>query len=1004
MKKLWILTTTLTMAFFILNPVLSQEKYAVIITGDYAATNGTWAVANGVTDNSPMEEFWNDTYLMWELLHDRGYSYDNIYVLFADGIDYTFFGQDDRYKASKYGQDFVTDLSATKENVIEVLTGLADGSNGYPQLTEDDFFYLYTFDHGYYTLGVPWNPGIRHTLLCLLGYDWTTPVEEWDEEHSIADFELQALLENINASKKLVIMQQCYSGGFIPWLEGPNTIIVTAASELKKANRSDQLYYDGISEPCDPAPGTVFTIDSEHEVYMGSNHQYVHGEFNLHLINSLQGKTPDGITSYVVPGYQDFPLSDADVNNDDIVSISESYDWIYSFNSRMRNPIFSYQDCDDPQLSHSNKLADYTSLEYPTLIFENIGSGDGIAVQHRGIIGISKDIHVTSGNQLQFLSNAIVYLLNDVKLIIDAGASLDLQNDVTIIGQSINNQIIVNGGINIGDNVTFTSEGVKWDLYLKNYELETVFENTTFERCKLHNYGESLTIYNSLFDDCYILYSHRGKVNINNTVFDRTWLYLENIEDNQNLAKVSGCSFTTDITMAAIDLWNYNLYIIENNTIDGYYNGIQILQSGFGDSKKNMINDNTITNCTQRGILAYSTRGAIFKNYISNNSYGVWLGNYSSIGLYGYSGAANPAQTQEIRENDSYEVYASQYSFPFYFRYNVIVDDGNIGGEEDALVFHNGGNMSIKDVRYNCWEEIPGSFNPLQDLYGGAYIWEPTWCPGSGSGTASNPDEDMFEIAGNLFEVEDYTGAKTMYETLIEQYPQSKYAKAAMQELFALEKFVTNDYNSLKQYYNANATIQAYPYLAKTGDYMVSKCDIKLENWPAAISYYESIILDPETMEDSIFAIVDLGYVYFVMENSGYKSAYTGNLVQYKPESKEMFFDYRNYLLSFIPGDQISETMKGNITGLKAGALLQNVPNPFKGNTQIWYKLESESTIELNVYNYTGQLIRSISERTKTKGNHFIDFDATGLKNGIYFYSININGQVTDTKKMTIMK
>ncbi|MFU8844177.1 MAG: hypothetical protein ACNA7V_10265 [Bacteroidales bacterium] len=60
MKKLWILTTTLTMAFFILNPVLSQEKYAVIITGDYAATNGTWAVANGVTDNSPMEEFWNE--------------------------------------------------------------------------------------------------------------------------------------------------------------------------------------------------------------------------------------------------------------------------------------------------------------------------------------------------------------------------------------------------------------------------------------------------------------------------------------------------------------------------------------------------------------------------------------------------------------------------------------------------------------------------------------------------------------------------------------------------------------------------------------------------------------------------------------------------------------------------------------------------------------------------------------------------------------------------------
>ena len=39
MKKLRILTTTFILALFTLNPVLSQEKYAVIITGDYAATD-----------------------------------------------------------------------------------------------------------------------------------------------------------------------------------------------------------------------------------------------------------------------------------------------------------------------------------------------------------------------------------------------------------------------------------------------------------------------------------------------------------------------------------------------------------------------------------------------------------------------------------------------------------------------------------------------------------------------------------------------------------------------------------------------------------------------------------------------------------------------------------------------------------------------------------------------------------------------------------------------------
>ncbi len=245
MKNLWIITATLFITLFIFTHSFSQEKYAIIITGDYAAVNGTWSIANGVSDN-PMEEFWNDTYLMWELLYDMGFSFDNIYVLFADGEDYIFDGQNNRYKALYNGQDYVTDLAATKENVETVLTGLAEGTNGYPQVTEDDFFFLFTFDHGSYTTGVDWDPGERHTLLCLIGYDFTIPPEEWDEEHSIADFEMQALLGNINAVKKLVVMQQCYSGGFIPYLEGSNSIICTAASELKAANRVDELYFDDI--------------------------------------------------------------------------------------------------------------------------------------------------------------------------------------------------------------------------------------------------------------------------------------------------------------------------------------------------------------------------------------------------------------------------------------------------------------------------------------------------------------------------------------------------------------------------------------------------------------------------------------------------------------------------------------------------------------------------------------------------------------------------------------
>ena len=60
--------------------------------------------------------------------------------------------------------------------------------------------------------------------------------------------------------------------------------------------------------------------------------------------------------------------------------------------------------------------------------------------------------------------------------------------------------------------------------------------------------------------------------------------------------------------------------------------------------------------------------------------------------------------------------------------------------------------------------------------------------------------------------------------------------------------------------------------------------------------------------------------------------------------------------------------------------------------------------VRIDIYNYTGQLIRTISEGVKSKGDHTVGFDAGGLGNGVYFYTLNINGQVVDTGKMTVVK
>ena len=70
--------------------VFCAEKYAVLIAGDYNATNvprdKKWN--NGLGDNS---EFWNDLYLQWEMLYQKGYKKENITVIFANGIFSDFF-------------------------------------------------------------------------------------------------------------------------------------------------------------------------------------------------------------------------------------------------------------------------------------------------------------------------------------------------------------------------------------------------------------------------------------------------------------------------------------------------------------------------------------------------------------------------------------------------------------------------------------------------------------------------------------------------------------------------------------------------------------------------------------------------------------------------------------------------------------------------------------------------------------------------------------------------
>ncbi|NPD48169.1 T9SS type A sorting domain-containing protein [Lentimicrobium sp. S6] len=545
-------------------------------------------------------------------------------------------------------------------------------------------------------------------------------------------------------------------------------------------------------------------------------------------------------------------------------------------------------------------------------------------------------------------------------------------------------------------------------VYISTIKMQALhLDQTIFTKARMHNYGDNLIVNDCNFDDCYIIRSHRGTVTYTNSDFSRTWLYIENTDENDKTAIVANCNFTTDITMAAIDLCNYDNYRIENNTMNGFYNGIQLWQSGDGNmANYHHIHNNEIFNSNLTGITAYDSKVSISMNHIHNNAYGIRLNNKCNVAMYGAYNATSYNEMNYITNNTSYELYISKYSFPWYFRYNAIIDDYNIGNPSDPLLYFaypTGGKINQKDIRYNCWT-ANNNFVASEDLYPYEYFtYSPTWCP-NGSPIPIGLAEQMYFDGKEQFDDQQYSNSKATFQLLIEQYPKTKYAESAMKELINIEKFSTNDYSLLKEYFLTTDSIVLDTTLANLATRLVNVCEIKLGNYQEAINFFEATIINPETIEDSIFAIIDLGYVYFLMENEGDKSNYSGKLVEFKPESKNHFFEHRDFLLSLIPEEKMSTTLKGNIDVLEAGGLLQNNPNPFNGTTQIYYKMEEESNVQISIYNYTGQLIKTYIEGTKTKGIHYIDFDANGLKNGIYLYSISINGQITDSKKMTIMR
>ncbi len=136
-----------------------------------------------------------------------------------------------------------------------------------------------------------------------------------------------------------------------------------------------------------------------------------------------------------------------------------------------------------------------------------------------------------------------------------------------------------------------------------------------------------------------------------------------------------------------------------------------------------------------------------------------------------------------------------------------------------------------------------------------------------------------------------------------------------------------------------------------------------------------------------------------ILQSKGYEYRYEeyheghswGNWRAHIDDALEMFF----------PGPALSVPSPDELPG--QFTLFQNYPNPFNPGTVIRYSLPVHGSVTLKVFDIMGREVATIIKKNQPPGMYSVQWDASMLPGGIYFYRLTA-GTLMETRKMILIK
>jgi len=101
--------------------------------------------------------------------------------------------------------------------------------------------------------------------------------------------------------------------------------------------------------------------------------------------------------------------------------------------------------------------------------------------------------------------------------------------------------------------------------------------------------------------------------------------------------------------------------------------------------------------------------------------------------------------------------------------------------------------------------------------------------------------------------------------------------------------------------------------------------------------------------------------------------------------------------------DYKTERESDSNTNTKSYFNSKNYPNPFNPTTTISYTLDEQSYVTVTVYDRLGREVKTIVNESQSQGTHTVEFNASNLPSGIYFYRIKAGDKI-EVRKMIYTK